>query len=100
MPARAGNFIAAGTEPFWSVRMVRGGLVWSSPDNEKGTQFAADCRPLAGGGTQCVGAYQNAPLRMVISPGECSDGMSDIRYRWNAKVVHGSYTFTGCARPN
>jgi len=99
-PAKVEEFTAVGTEPFWSVTVSRSGLVYSTPDakNRKypyTAPIAASNRPI-----DFVRVYklngQTSGL-LVIKKGNCSDGMSDKVYPYDATVILGNQVREGCA---
>jgi len=85
-----------GTEPFWSARIEGAILSYSTPENADGTQVAI--RRFAGnGGLGISGELDGSPLQLAITPGECSDGMSDRAYPYTATLALGSENLLGCA---
>ena len=88
---------ALGTEPFWSIEIAPEGLRYSDPESIEGTTFAAQAAP-AEGGMRWSGTLAGQPLRLLVVPGTCSDGMSDTVYPFKAVLVRGGQTLSGCAR--
>ncbi|WP_445633504.1 hypothetical protein NSTC745_05169 [Nostoc sp. DSM 114161] len=95
------EFIARGTEPFWSVIVTKKGIVYSSPDVQKQTfsyvpPLKAEARPadlvrvyrLQGKGNNVL------ILKKIDS---CSDGMSDREYPYSAIFILGNKVLEGCA---
>lgn len=95
------QFIARGTEPFWSVTVSKRGIVYNSP----GTQplkfpyvgpLKAEARPA-----DLVRVYRlkgtgnNTLILKKVS--SCSDGMSDINYPYSAIFIQGNKVLEGCA---
>ena len=39
------------------------------------------------------------PVTVTITKGECSDGMSDLKFDYSAQVVWGAETLKGCGFP-
>jgi uncharacterized membrane protein len=91
-----GPIQAAGTEPFWGLKVNGGELVFSRPGQ-------ADLRAANPGprmeGKSAVWAAAQGDLELTLTPGHCSDGMSDRDYAYTAVVVAGGQTLSGCARP-
>lgn len=86
---------ALGTEPFWSGVVEGERLTWSTPDNIEGT--AIDITRFSGnGGLGVSGELEGAALQMAITPGECSDGMSDRTYPYTVTVTIGEAQLNGC----
>lgn len=88
---------ALGTEPFWSVEVTPGRLRYSSPENQAGTEFAAS-RSNEGAATVFTGGLEGKPVTLRITPGTCSDGMSDTVYSFKAQLEIGTDTLSGCAK--
>ncbi len=88
----AGDFNAVGTEPFWAVEVREGTVRLSRPD-------AVDVTIAHNGpkveGEKAVWAGPN--LSLTLTPGECSDGMSDRVFGYVAEVKAGAETLKGCA---
>lgn len=95
-PDYSGDFDALGTEPFWSVKVRATGLTLSRPDHPDVLASGAS-RKVEGetGVFDAMGDSQRLVLR--LTPGECSDGMSDRRYAYFAEVRVGEHLLKGCA---
>lgn len=87
---------ALGTEPFWSARVEGNSLTWSTPENSAGTRIAVT-RFAGNGGLGISGTMDGAPLQMAVTPGSCSDQMSDRRYPFTVTLTIGNAQFSGCA---
>lgn len=91
-----GPLQAAGTEPFWGLKVSAKELVFSRPARN-------DLRVANPGprmeGKSAVWAVPNGELELTLTPGHCSDGMSDRDYPYTAVVVADGQTLSGCARP-
>ena len=99
-PAKVEEFTAVGTEPFWSLTISRNGIVYSTPD-AKSVKYpyiapkAALSRPL-----DLLRVYKLTGKTsgfLVIKKGDCSDGMSDRVYPYDATVILGNQVLEGCA---
>lgn len=88
---------AVGTEPFWAVEMTKAGLTFSGPDRPSAT--APNTGPVMNEGeASWTGATADGkPLKVTLTAGPCSDGMSDREYPLKAKVELGGEKFNGCA---
>ncbi len=87
---------ASGTEPFWSATIENGTLAYSTPENIGGTTVAV--RRFAGlNGLGFSGMLAGEPLDLAITPGRCSDGMSDRTYPYTATLRLGEGIMNGCA---
>ncbi|MCS3741309.1 MULTISPECIES: COG3650 family protein [unclassified Rhizobium] len=91
-----GDLNALGTEPFWAIKIRADGITISRPGVEdiksanSGPAIEKDSATwtIAGG---------PAPLRLTLTKGACSDGMSDRHYPLNAVLAFGDKTMYGCA---
>jgi uncharacterized membrane protein len=88
---------ALGTEPFWAVEVTPGRLRYTTPENQKGTEFPAK-RSIEGAAQVWTGTFEGSQFTLRIAPGTCSDGMSDTAYAYTAMVAFAGETLQGCAR--
>lgn len=85
-----------GTEPFWGGSLRGGEMVYTTPDNPDGERIAV--RRFAGNnGLGYSGTRAGLPLDLTITPGACSDGMSDRSYPLTATLKLGEEQREGCA---
>ncbi|MDP1630648.1 MAG: hypothetical protein Q8L66_04435 [Caulobacter sp.] len=89
------DFLLIGTEPFWAVEISNGDLKLSRPDHEAVTAKAAvlvvrNSRAVWTAGTGKAG------LIVALTPGACSDGMSDRIYPYTAEVKVDGKVMKGC----
>jgi uncharacterized membrane protein len=84
-----------GTEPFWSLTAENGEGLWSTPENQPGTRFRL-ARFAGNNGLGFTGTLDGKPFTATLTPGECSDGMSDRRFPYVATVALGEETLRGC----
>ena len=90
-----------GTEPFWGAEIgsAKNGVSiarFTSPEEIDGSAFEA--RRFAGNnGLGFSGELDGKSIQIAITPGECSDGMSDRAYPFAATVALGDTTLLGCA---
>ena len=84
-----------GTEPFWSVEVVGSELVYSSPDNPDGMRTQIS-RFNGNNGLGLSGSLDGKELVIAVTPGECSDQMSDRSYPFTATVQIGDKQLQGC----
>ena len=85
-----------GTEPFWGGESAGGTLTYSTPENIDGTTIAVE-RFAGRGGLSLAGQLDGAPFDMAITPGDCSDGMSDRTYPFTATLQVRGEQRNGCA---
>jgi uncharacterized membrane protein len=87
------QFVASGTEPFWSLRLSATGWLLQRPDSPPLQVQAVPTKISAGYAWTSV-----TPKAMVeILPGYCADGMADAASAWQAKISLGDLQLAGCA---
>jgi uncharacterized membrane protein len=84
-----------GTEPFWGGQVTGGSLTYNTPENIDGTTIAVE-RFAGRGGLSFSGDYEGAAFEMAVTPGECSDGMSDRTYPFTVTLLVGGEQRNGC----
>ncbi|MFD0740517.1 hypothetical protein ACFQZQ_14630 [Lysobacter koreensis] len=84
-----------GTEPFWEARVDGDTLVFTTPDNQPGTTMKGRRVPSLVGYV-FIGTHDGREFHLGLTPGECSDGMSDNRYDFTATFTLGTTTYKGC----
>jgi len=85
-----------GTEPFWNARIEGATLTYSTPEDLDGTLVTIE-RFAGNGGLGISGELYGSPLQLAITPGQCSDGMSDRIYPYTATLSLGGENLLGCA---
>ena len=98
-PDKAGEFRLAGNEPFWSVRISRAGLRYTTPDYKDGILFPATAPESAGEALRWVAltASPNAhTLEVTLEARRCQDSMADKAWTHTATVVFDGATLKGC----
>lgn len=95
------EFIARGTEPFWSVTVSKKGIVYSSPDTKQQTfSYVAPLKAEARR-ADLVRVYRLQGKRnnilIIKKVDACSDGMSDKEYPYSAIFILGNKVLEGCA---
>ncbi|MBW4612284.1 MAG: hypothetical protein KME21_03220 [Desmonostoc vinosum HA7617-LM4] len=95
------EFIAHGTEPFWSVTVSKRGIVYSSPDIQKQafpyvTPLKAQGRPVELMRVYPLKGRSNNTL-IIKKVDVCSDGMSDQEYPYSVTLILGNKVLEGCA---
>jgi uncharacterized membrane protein len=84
-----------GTEPFWNLAITGEEGVWSTPENQPGTRIAVT-RFAGNNGLGFSGTLDGKTLTATLTPGECSDGMSDRVFPYVATIALGEETLRGC----
>jgi uncharacterized membrane protein len=89
-----------GTEPFWGLTITPTGDTYeanySSPELPGGTAFPMT-RFAGNNGLGFSGSWAGAPVNLTLTPGDCSDGMSDRTYPYTATLQLDEVTLFGCA---
>ncbi len=85
-----------GTEPFWGGSVVGDEMTYETPDKPAGERITV-ARFAGRGGLSYSGALAGAKLTMTITPGSCSDGMSDRRFPFTVMLQIGDAMRNGCA---
>ncbi len=84
-----------GTEPFWGAEIDGGDLRWTTPENIEGT--AIEVTRFAGNnGLGFSGTLEGEVMQVAVTPGACSDGMSDRTYPFTATIEIGDRQLNGC----
>jgi uncharacterized membrane protein len=87
---------AIGTEPFWNVHTAGDRLLFTTPENQAGTQLTGT-HTLWADGIRYAGSDGGTAFELDIRRGQCSDGMSDTVYAYTATFRYGQTEYTGCA---
>lgn len=96
----AAKISAGGTEPFWGLEIEpqpQGFTAkYSTPDRPDGEPFAVT-RFAGNNGLGFSGQWEGKAAILALTPGQCSDGMSDSIYPYTATLLLGDDTLYGCA---
>lgn len=96
----AATISALGTEPFWGLKVepVDGGYqaTFSSPDTPDG-EVSTVTRFAGNNGLGFSGERDGEAVSLALTPGDCSDAMSDRTYPYTATLLMGETTLYGCA---
>lgn len=89
-------FKALGTEPFWAVTIAEGMLRLERLD---ATPLSGDFAgtPMRGDKRQFSTTTSEGPVLVKFERTPCSDGMSDSRYAWTARLTFEGKEWQGCA---
>ncbi|HTK72956.1 MAG TPA: hypothetical protein VL331_10720 [Croceibacterium sp.] len=85
-----------GTEPFWGGQASDGSLTYSTPDNQPGETITVS-RFAGRNGLSYSGDLGGRPFVLAITPGQCSDGMSDRSYPFAVTLKVRGEQRQGCA---
>lgn len=84
-----------GTEPFWSGKAHGATLTYSTPSKPEGTPVPV--RRFGGrNGLGLSGTLEGKTLDVTVTPGTCSDGMSDRRFPYTITLKIGEEVRQGC----
>ncbi|MBT8388862.1 MAG: hypothetical protein KJP13_04350 [Altererythrobacter sp.] len=87
---------ALGNEPFWNAVIEADTLTYSTPENIGG-QAIAVTRFAGNGGLGFSGQLNGEPFNLAVTPGECSDTMSDRSYPYTVTLTIDAELRNGCA---
>ena len=95
----SGDFDALGTEPFWNVKIRAADLALSRPDQAEVRNANPGVRldGLQGVWDSSGAVAGQGRLVVRLTPGVCTDGMSDRIYRFAAEIWVDGTTLRGCA---
>ena len=95
-PDYSGDFDAVGTEPFWAIKVRADRTTLTRPDHPDVTTANTGVRI---DGEQGVFDATAGETRLVLrlTPGDCTDGMSNRHYGYQAEVWIDRETLRGCA---
>jgi heat shock protein HslJ len=82
---------AVGTEPGWSLTVRAARMDYAGDYGEVNI-----AEPTPPDFRAAHGTYRSGKLKVTISPGPCSDGMSDLTYRQTVRVTADGRTVSGC----
>ena len=85
-----------GTEPFWGGTIDGSVILYQTPEDQAGKTIKATMTKTAAA-ARYSGTLDGEPFILTLTPGTCSDGMSDTVYPLSAALtVHGEHR-QGCA---
>lgn len=85
-----------GTEPFWNGEIDGDTMRYATLENQDGWSFPVE-RFAGNNGVSFAGRFDGRTIDVAVTPGECSDGMSDRTFPFVATLVVGAETLRGCA---
>jgi uncharacterized membrane protein len=85
-----------GNEPFWGGQVSGTALTYATPDTPDGTDIAVS-RFAGRGGLSWTGMFEGSRFALAVTPGDCSDGMSDRTYPFVATLQVAGERRQGCA---
>ncbi len=88
-----------GTEPFWGGTIDGATILYQTPDDQAGETITATVT-TEGTTTRYSGTLDGKPFILKLTPGTCSDGMSDTVYPLHAVLAVRGEPRQGCASPS
>lgn len=85
----------AGTEPFWGITINKDTATYTTPENPQGSAFEVS-RFAGNNGLGFSGKLDGADVTITVTPGDCSDQMSDRTYPFTATIALGEDNLAGC----
>jgi uncharacterized membrane protein len=85
-----------GTEPFWGGQVSGQVLTYTTPESQSGEMVAVN-RFAGRNGISFSGELDDMPFVLAVTPGQCSDGMSDRTYPFAVTLQVRGETRKGCA---
>jgi uncharacterized membrane protein len=85
-----------GTEPFWGGQVSGETLTYQTPDDRAGRQLTVE-RFAGRNGISFSGDLEGQPFVLAVTPGKCSDGMSDRAYPFTVTLQVRGEQRQGCA---
>jgi uncharacterized membrane protein len=99
LPAEpAARYRFTGTEPFWGGTIDGATILYQTPDDQAGQPITATVT-TEGATTRYSGTLDAQPFVLKLTPGTCSDGMSDTVYPLHAVLAVRGEPRQGCASP-
>lgn len=89
-----------GSEPFWGVAITPTEIRFTSPENMDGIGFpftAPDQEGTVRRYASSIASPEAHTIEITLEPKECSDGMSDKTYAFQATVKLDGRALSGCA---
>lgn len=85
-----------GTEPFWGGEVSGLLLRYATPENSDGATIVVE-RFAGNNGLGYSGSLDGTTFDLTVTPGKCSDGMSERSYPFVATLKLGEELRQGCA---
>lgn len=85
-----------GTEPFWGGEVKGSDLIYTTPENPKGSRVEVS-RFAGNNGLSLSGNMGGQGFDLAVTEAPCSDGMSDRTYPFTVSLRLGGETREGCA---
>lgn len=97
-PAPAYVVLARGNEPFWSIEIGDGKLIWRQPEAPQEVVIDALQTQDAEGAVGYSGAAEGHSIELVVEAETCTDSMSGAYFAYGARATFDGKPLKGCAR--
>ena len=100
-PVFEGEFVANGNEPFWTIEIREGGIVYRDPEVPKGRTYPYAFTRTETGSVVYATKLDSpvvSTLEVALAPSRCIDSMSGELRSFKAHVVLDGRALDGCAR--
>ena len=97
-PAPAYTVLARGNEPFWSIEVAAGKLIWRQPEAPQELVIEALEVGDAEGAVGYSGAAEDHTLELFVEAEPCRDTMSGAYFAYGARATFDGKALKGCAR--
>lgn len=91
-----GELRVLGTEPFWGIQVQGDALHFTTAEDPAGKLMVAPPKQRADG-IEYAGDDAGTAFALTLVKRDCSDGMSDRTYAYQASFRYGQTRYTGCA---
>jgi uncharacterized membrane protein len=94
-----GEFRASGNEPFWSVLVTDTAIAFHALGSDRLVFREFDAKETPSGFRfVAVGPADRGALVLDLVTQPCNDSMADVRYEFQASVIAGGVSYSGCAK--
>ena len=91
-------FTGFGTEPFWSLYVVKGSKIIFHPADGPDVEVPFVEATTVNNATRYKSSSADASVELSIVKKECSDGMSDEEHAYRVILVVNKEEYTGCGK--
>jgi uncharacterized membrane protein len=100
-PPLSSDLTLNGSDPFWAVAIPKGGetiKVSLIGDPDLDASYPVESKG-EGGVIILTSQSPQGDIVMTLTPGKCSDGLSDREWPWTAEVLYKGRMLKGCGGP-
>ncbi len=95
-PAADTLFTGLGTEPFWSLRIIKDKEIFFTTADGMEVSFPYARLNRSGNEYRCISTKGRASIVLKITKNKCSDGMSETQYDYEVLAVVSTVAYRGC----